>query len=477
MKYFWTRYTLKYAEVIVYMLQATEYKLKDYFAWYRSTSNFRTVMRRGTLDRTKKARLLVLALRAVSFVVIAAALVLGYVFITQQQFVLLVIPLMLLVALPYILAFGITIPLHLGRVFIQLPKEREMIARATETLKTHKAKRIAVVGSFGKTTAKEVLKTVLAEGVKVAATPGNMNTPIGISRFVNKLEGDEDVLVFEFGEEKPGDVKQLAEITQPDIAIITGINEAHLSSFGSLEKTVETIFEIEKFVDNEHLYKNQENELVASAPNEGTVWFSGTKAGDWEVSDVDTAITGTTFTMRKADETIAAHTGFIGTHTVGVTAAAAAIAYDLGVMTHQIEAGLSKVVAFEHRMAQRQLHGAWIIDDTYNGNSHGVKAGLEFLKDSGAKRRVYITPGLVEQGDKTQEVHENIGRQIAVSADVVVLMQNSTTPYIQAGLTEAGFKGTVIISDNPLEFYSNLDQFVAAGDIVLMQNDWTDNYR
>jgi len=118
-----------------------------------------------------------------------------------------------------------------------------------------------------------------------------------------------------------------------------------------------------------------------------------------------------------------------------------------------------------------------LIDDTYNGNSDGVKAGLAFLKEQKAKRRIYVTPGLVEQGDKTQEVHEKIGEHIAESADVVVLMNNSVTGYIMNGLDRKKFQGQLIIEDDPLFFYTNLDQFVAAGDVVLMQNDWTDNYR
>ena len=98
------------------------------------------------------------------------------------------------------------------------------------------------------------------------------------------------------------------------------------------------------------------------------------------------------------------------------------------------------------------------------------------LKGLDAKRRIYVTPGLVEQGDKNREIHEQIGLQIAKVADVVVLMQNSVTDYICNGLKNGKYKGQLIIIDDPLEFYTNLDHFVVKGDIVLMQNDWTDNF-
>jgi UDP-N-acetylmuramoyl-tripeptide--D-alanyl-D-alanine ligase len=128
-------------------------------------------------------------------------------------------------------------------------------------------------------------------------------------------------------------------------------------------------------------------------------------------------------------------------------------------------------------MQPYQLSGAWIIDDTYNGNLEGIGAGTRLLKDLDAKRKLYVTPGLVDQGEQTESVHNKVGQLIAESQpDVVVLMRNSVTEYIKAGLKEGKFSGELRIEDNPLEFYTNLSHFIASGDLVVMQNDWTDNY-
>lgn len=477
MRYFWTRFLPVYPTVLVYMLQDTEYKLRPYLAWYRRIDDVRRVMKRRTLDKTKKVLLLLAvawAMKLLGFVAIALLVGIG---IAESNGWYIASGVALLLLLPFILAYGIIVPLFVGWLVIQKPRERMIIQRAATVLRDHPGKRIAIAGSFGKTTAKEMLKTVLGEGLHVAATPGNMNTPIGISRFAMKLQGNEDVLIFELGEEKVGDVRQLSRLTNPEYGIITGINEAHLSSFGSLENTVATIFEIEDFVTPKKLYKNEESKLVKSYKNKSKLWFSKKGAGDWRVSHATTSIDGTTFQLKRKKDIIHVQTGLIGTHTVGVTAAVAALAYEMGLSVKEIERGMRKVRPFEHRMDPRPMHGAWVVDDTYNGNSQGVEAGLAFLKQSGAKRRVYVTPGLVEQGSKTQEVHETIGKQIANSADVVVLMKNSVTEYIKTGLKQRKFKGKLIEVDNPLQFYTNLDQFVAAGDVVLMQNDWTDNYQ
>ena len=459
------------------MLQDTEYRLKGYFEWYHRTSDFTAVMKRRKLTVTRKVALLRYALWTVWLIVILAVAALVIVGSLMQSYVLGLIALIVLILLPFVLAYGIAIPLFIGWLTIQRPKEKAMIEKARGILAAHPAVKIAIVGSYGKTTVKEILLTVLSEGKKVAATPGNMNTPIGISRFARKLTGDEEVLIVEFGEEKVGDVKMLSELSSPTMAVMTGINEAHLVSFKTIENTINTIFEITDYLGDKPVYKNSENDFVKDNAEEDEYLYSRKGVSGWRVSGATTSLeSGTQFTAKKGTKVITASTQLIGLHTVGPSVAAIAIADGLGLTTKQIEAGLEKVVPFDHRMQPRQLHGAWVIDDTYNGNSDGVSAGLDLLRTSHATRRIYVTPGLVEQGDKTQSVHEAIGRHIASSADIAVLMNNSVTEYIVAGLTENKFKGELIIIDDPLDFYTNLDQFVARGDVVLMQNDWTDNY-
>lgn len=477
MKYFWTRYLFSYPGTLLYMLQNTEYRLAPYVAWFNRTDDFRSVMKRRGLDMTNKVRLLAVFMWTVLAILYVIALSWLYMAISTMSIWWLLGALGLVLSTPFILGYGIIVPLFIGWVVIQKPKERAMIRRAKNALTTHTGRRIAIAGSYGKTTAKELLLSILAEGKKVAATPGNMNTAIGISRFVNKLKGNEEVLIFELGEEKVGDVRKLSELTQPDFGVITGINEAHLSSFKTLERTVGTIFELADFVADDKLYVNKESQLVREHAKDTHKAFGAKGVDGWEVTDVSTSIKGTQFTMTKGDVTVNAETALIGKHTVGITAAAIAIASELGVSPTHIEKGLRKLRPFEHRMELRSVHGASVIDDTYNGNSEGVKVGLAFLAEVEAKRRVYVTPGLVEQGDKTKYVHEKIGEQAAVSADVVVLMKNSVTEYIKTGLRRKNFKGKLVEIDDPLEFYTHLEHFVAVGDIVLMQNDWTDNYQ
>lgn len=471
--FFWTRYLPTYSRNLTYMLQASEYKIRPYLKWFHRTYDFRRVMNRQTLDLTTKARLIVNVLAATSFVL--ALIISGFVFaslVFEPLLWWLVIGLVFVS--PFILAYGILLLLWIGHVTIQKPKQAKLVKRARGSVSGHPAVRIAVLGSYGKTTAKEMLKTVLSSHLKVAATPGNMNTVIGVSRFIDKLDGDEDVLIVEFGEERPGDIRELARLVKPDIAIITGINEAHLSSFKTLDRTIKTVYEIEEFVEAENIYQNIDNEIIAKHQQKG-VGYSQKGVDGWKVVAASTSVNGTKFDLKRDKTKLHVETQLLGLHTIGISAAVAVIADKLRVPAEKFESGFREVKPFKHRMQPKQLHGALVIDDTYNGNKDGVKAGLELLAQLQAKRRIYVTPGLVEQGSATETVHIEIGKQAAV-ADVVVLMKNSTTRYIESGLKQAGFKGKLMIIDKPLDFYNNLDQFVASGDVVLMQNDWTDNY-
>ena len=477
MKYFWTRYLANYPDVLLYMLQDTEYKLGRYLSWYHRTDDFRKVMKRRRLDVTQKVKLLRLVLWLIWLIMVIILAVCVYVSVFSNSYIWGLYGIVSVLVLPFVMAYGIILPLSLGQLLIQIPKEKKMIAQAKVILKNHKAKKIAVAGSYGKTTAKEILSTILAEGLKVASTPGNMNTAIGISRFARKLKGNEDVLIIELGEEKLGDIEKLCELSSPNMGIITGINEAHLQSFKNLDNTVKTIFSLVDYLGDKPVYKNKGNNLVLKNTDKDDKYLYDSKGvEDWVVSDIKTSIHGTHFVAKSGSKIVHSKTGLIGRQTIGVTVACIAIADHLGLTEKQITEGLSKVTPFEHRMEPKKLHGAWIIDDTYNGNSDGVRSGLAFLASIDAKRRIYVTPGLVEQGDKTRQVHQAIGNLAGKSADLIVLMNNSVTDYIVSGIHKSGYKGKITIVDDPLEFYTNMEHFVAAGDVVLMQNDWTDNY-
>jgi len=316
----------------------------------------------------------------------------------------------------------------------------------------------------------------LSEGKKVAATPANKNVSISHANFAKKLSGDEDVLIIEYGEGAPGDVKRFTKITKPDIGVITGLAPAHLDKYKTLQRAGTDIFSLADYLGGKNVYVNTEADEVKPFIKPGYLLFDSSKAADWSIEDIKVSLDGLSFKMKSGGDVLSIKSQLLGRHQVAPLALAAVLADKLGLDKKQIEEGTAKVPAFEHRMKPYQLSGDWIIDDTYNGNIEGMKAGLELLEELPAKRKIYITPGLVDQGAESGKIHRDLGHAITeANPDLVVLMKHSVTDDIVEGMGE--FNGQLVIEDDPLNFYTNLDKFVAAGDLVLMQNDWPDNYK
>jgi UDP-N-acetylmuramoyl-tripeptide--D-alanyl-D-alanine ligase len=469
-----SRYRPRYIHSLAYMLQVTEYNLSDYLEWYGRTLDFSRIEKRKHLKRTPKAAAVML---------IAWGLLLAFYALSLAWLTLAPPPTGIMLALlgvltaPYLLGYALIAPLWLLRVLVQHPLEAAIVARASRTLAAHPGFKIAVAGSYGKTTMREILRTVLSEGQSVAAPPHSYNTPLGIAKFVKSLSGAEEVLVFELGEYYPGDVRRLAALVRPDLGVITGINEAHLSKFKSLDRTSATIFELADHLGSKPLYVNAENAPAKRAARRGNILYSREGAGDWKISHPTTGLSGTEFTLAKGKEKISVQSQLLGLHQLGPLAAAADIATRLGLTPAQIKAGIAVVAPFEHRLRPSEAGGVITLDDSYNGNPDGVRAVISFLAGLKGHRRFYVTPGLVEMGARTREVHEELGHELAAARiEQVVLIRNSVTPFIAAALRQAKFKGAVTWFDSGPEAFAALPHLTVAGDVVLLQNDWPDQY-
>ena len=453
----------------VYMLQQVEYDGKKFLAWLIKRPNLLRVMRRKTLVLTKKAQILLLFGYALVAMILAAII---YLLIAEKWLE----ALGLFIIIPMIVAISLAAIVMLGNKVLYAVR-KPLLEQARKQLTNHPATKIAILGSYGKTSMKEMLMTVLSEAKVVKATPGNMNVPISHARWITKeIDLDEQVIIFEYGEGEPGDIAKFANLTSPSLGIITGIAPNHLDRYKSIEVLADDLLAIRQYLPDDKLLMNADaTRLHEIAPAIKTYDHSG--VGQWEIKDIKVDYQGTSFLMTIGSETLQLKSGLLGKHHVGPLAAVVSIASETGLTNQQILEGVAKTRPFEHRMQERYSQGAWIIDDTYNGNLEGVRAGLQLMNDLTATRRIYITPGLVDQGTETIKVHRTIGQLIAdAKPDLTVLMANSVTDYIREGLEDAGYKGKIHIEDDPLSYYTDLEHTLAAGDLVMMQNDWTDNY-
>ena len=453
---------------LVYMLQQVQYDPGKLVDWLLRRPDLSRVNYRRELTWTKKAKLLVWFNYLVLILLFLLLFYAAKASLTYLTFILLV---------PFVTIALFCLLVAIAWRFIEKPAREAKIKRAEKIFSSHKGVKIAIAGSFGKTTMKELLYTILSEGKRVAKTPGNKNVPISHAAFASSLDGNEEILLVEYGEAEPGDILKFAENTHPDIGIVTGLAPNHLDGYKTLEAVAKDLFSLKGYLLKKPFYVNTESEVVKPYLSQGCLTYNQYGVDGWKISKIKISVDNTSFMMQKGAELIKVDSGLIGRHQVGPLALAVVLAHRLGLATKRIEAGLAKTRPFDHRMQPRKVADSWIIDDTYNGNIEGVLAGLDFLKSVQSKRKIYVTPGLVDQGAETQRVHIEIGAAIATAKpDKVVLMKNSTTGYIEEGMLAGGYKGSIEIRDDPLNFYSNIEHYLAAGDLWLLQNDWPDNY-
>ncbi len=471
---FWPGYI---GTTLVYMLQSTEYQPKTYLKWFWRTNDFAGVMYRRELDATRAARFLQIFVKAGMAGQMLVGLAAFYGGIKSKEAGLPWFGVALLLSAPLVWAHILALVAWLGRLVITGSREKQYAATATHIFHKHEGIRIAIAGSYGKTSMKELLQTVLSQGMAVAATPGNMNVVSSHARFARLLDGSEDVVIVELGEGKPGDVARFTDILQPHYGIITGLAPAHLDAYKTLAAAGEDIFSIGSFVQSDHIFVNADSVEAKPFMPKGSRTYSTKSALGWRVGRVTTGLKGTSFVMSKGKRQLSIHSGLIGSHQAGPLALVAAFALELGLTEKQVVSGMDQTKPYQHRLEPYQLNGAWIIDDTYNGNLEGIAVGTALLKALPANRKIYVTPGLVDQGKDTDEIHRQVGIHIAqAQPDLVVLMQNSVCAAIQLGLRDGGYRGQLSIEKYPLEFYQGLADFVASGDVALLQNDWPDNY-
>lgn len=465
------------AKAVAYMLQNTEYEPRPYVLWLFRATTAKKIFYRRKLRRTKAAKLFTFYALGAATILYGLGIFLIYYGYKQELPLLYVASFVTLLLLPLLVGLVAVAPVVVGLVLVKKPKEKKLIAASASIFANSKAVKIAVAGSYGKTSMKELLGHILSSEKKVAVTPANKNVAISHAVFAAKLQGDEDVLIVEFGEGKPKDVERFTRTLQPTIAVITGLAPAHLDKYSSMDEVAQDILSVATFMPAKNVYINADSSYAEPYIKNDWQAYSSQSLGDYRIENVHVNIETLSFTLHVSGDTYKIQTNLIGRHSIGPLVAAIRIAMSLGISKQAIIKAIASLKPYEHRMQPRNEKGAWVIDDTYNGNIEGIKAGLAYLREIQAKRKWYVTPGLVDQGVETVRVHNELGKHIAAAQpNIVVLMQHSVTQYIVDGLKAGGFRGELRLEDDPLRFYSNLQEFLAAGDVVLMQNDWPDNY-
>ncbi len=353
---------------------------------------------------------------------------------------------------------------------LALPLERRLgdkwVAKARARLAESRARVVAITGSYGKTTTKGYLGHLLTGALATVVTPASFNNRMGIARAINEqLVAGTDVFVAEMGTYGAGEIADLCSMAPPEVAVITSIGPVHLERFGSEEAIVAAKSEI--LTGARVAVLNVDHPLLA----ELALSFAGSVIRCSDSGSADIEVVDGEVSIEKQS------IGHVDRDVFPINLACAiGAARALGVSIDHIARRLADLPGAPHRrQVSESDRGVLIIDDTYNSNPAGAKAALQTLMEvNGGGRRVVVTPGMVELGERQRTVNEEFAAHAASQATDLVVVGATNRQALVDGAGRRRALVTVVGSrQKAVEWVrANLEP----GDAVLYENDLPDHY-
>ncbi|MCD4762932.1 MAG: UDP-N-acetylmuramoyl-tripeptide--D-alanyl-D-alanine ligase [Desulfobacterales bacterium] len=333
---------------------------------------------------------------------------------------------------------------------------------------------VAITGSNGKTTTREMTASVVSTRYKTLSTKGNFNNEIGLPLTLLDLKNSHQWAVLELGTNRPGEIDRLGEICIPDIGVITNIGFSHLEGLGSIEGVMNAKGELLKRIKPKGtavLNADDSRVLYLSTKTSRKVLYFGlSEDARIKALDVNETTTGISFTLVLPEEKIPiklrAHGGFM----VSNALAAASVGYIIGLSSEEIKAGLEYFQPVKGRINIFDVRGVHIIDDTYNANPDSMEAAIRILSSlKGNSRGILVAGDMLELGEHAESMHKKIG---ALSA-----RSNIARLYITGEFAEAVAKGAGKEDKNSMDIFigareeilEDLKKSLLPGDWVLVK--------
>ena len=370
---------------------------------------------------------------------------------------------------------------------------------ARKRIKALQPRVVGITGSYGKTSTKYILHQILSQKFNTLMTPDSYNTPMGICKVIRgDLAPEHEIFIVEMGAYKRGDIRELCNLASPEIGILTAVGPQHLERFKSIENIAKAKYELIESLPSDGLAVfNCDNEICAELADKreqggssvrryATEPFPVTSVSDkanLTATNIRHNIKGLAFTAHVGVGTtditdVEIQTQLLGQHNVSNILAAMMVAIECGMTVEEIREAIVNVEPVPHRLQLTTGVGdVTIIDDSFNANPVGAKAALEVLTEIGDGKKVLVTPGMVELGEREYEENKRFGEQAANVCDLVILVGPTRTTPILDGLKAAEYPSQqIIVALNLEEVKQHLATQVKAGDVVLFENDLPDNY-
>lgn len=336
---------------------------------------------------------------------------------------------------------------------------------------------VALTGSNGKTTTKEMMAACLETTFPILKTKGNLNNLIGVPLTLLSLTEKERIVVLEMGMNVPGEIGRLAQIAEPDVGLITNIQTVHLEGMGSLERLKEEKGELFRRMRRDGtILVNQDDprvvDLAKDYPGQ-KIMFGTEHPADVMAKEIRLhGAGGTSFTLILEGEALEVHLQLLGRHFIPNALAAVAVACLFGVEVDRAREALESFHPFPMRMEVVPLKGgATLINDAYNANPHSTGVALETLAEvKGTGRAIAVLGDMLELGSFTNEAHEQIGRNVYdLSIDFLLAMGDEAPVVVESAIRRGLPVEHAKIVESHSEAVSLLRQMIQSGDWVLVK--------
>jgi UDP-N-acetylmuramoyl-tripeptide--D-alanyl-D-alanine ligase len=347
---------------------------------------------------------------------------------------------------------------------------------------------VGITGSFGKTSVKHFLGHILELDSGAAITPGSVNSPMGIARYIREqLKASARFFVVEMGAYGIGSIRRCCALTPPRYGIITSLGEAHYERFKSLEAVAKAKFELA-----EEVLKNADGVIVAhesvldqpyaadfikAARSRFVICGAGQDA-DVRIGDIDVSREGAAIHITWKGQDYRLFAPVLGRHQATNIVLAFVMAVTLGVSPERAIFALRTAPQVKHRLELKtRANGALLLDDSYNSNPAGFMSALELIskirKPEG--RAILVTPGMVEMGNRHDDLHRQIGAAAARNVDVALVIRADRIPTFVDGYKSQNGKTILDFAS-----YNDAEKWLTANsqtaDVILVENDLPDLY-
>ena len=356
-------------------------------------------------------------------------------------------------------------------------KNKLFIDKARKKLKSYKTKIIAITGSNGKTSVKNILKEIISTQRKTQATPASYNTPLGISKFINEhLERDCEFLILEYGARHKNDIKKLCKLFGADYGIVTTISPQHLETFKNIENIMQAKNQLPIYLQNKPCVFNIDNiyckrmfdlkhgnKISTSIYSPANVHTKNFKINNCQIR-FDLILNDTIHTIK---------TNLLGKHNISNICLATALSLELSISIENIISAIENLQPTEHRLSLIKTY-INILDDSYNCSPTSAKEALWVLKNFSGKKMI-ATPGIIECGKEAYSINYNLGKEMSFCNWCIIVGEHNKKAILD-GLKSQNYNTKNIILANTLDDAKRYFSKLKDNDTLLLLNDLPDDY-